>query len=605
VSPESDVQAAASQPTHDRRPAVRAAAAALTLAVMMPLFPALTPNWPWSQTFPILVLGGILAAAGVVVRLRERLTPFKLLLAGAFPLYALYTGNGLNLTSGDNAATRILPALFLARGTVDLSKTPPFDAPDLPYAGTRVGGRVLNAFPSGTALIALPHAALALLGSGGHVTPALVSRWDKHAAAVLCVAAAVLFFLAFRRWGDVQALGATALFALASPLPSSAAQSLWSFTGETFAVCLALWLLLRVPSLPAAAGFAMALGFACRPTALVLAVAIAVAIAVLDRRALVRYATALGAGVAFVAAAQFVVYGHPLGAYGAMNTVEGAFNTRVAPGLAGVLASPSRGLLVFCPWILLIPFGLRPAWRTDRTLFAWVVASLGASAGVILLASTHVMWWGGWSLGPRLVTEAAPFLALACVPLFRSTGPIRSVLFALFSFAAATQLLLAYNPAASDWNARVLDRVGPRSLWYTDNSQLAVAWGAGLKPAPAPPVTTPGGEELTGSIDEPAADATVAGRLRVRGWARIAGSDLDVTVYLDGVARTPAAAGRVPRQDVCGVIPSLGDCSSAGYEVVFDFGSADAGYHEILVVFRAPDGRMRRYPARPFVWNKD
>jgi hypothetical protein len=182
--------------------------------------------------------------------------------------------------------------------------------------------------------------------------------------------------------------------------------------------------------------------------------------------------------------------------------------------------------------------------------------------------------------------------------------PIRTALLALFSFAAVTQFLLAYNPAASDWNARVLDRVGPRSLWYTDNSQLAVAWGAGLRPALAPPVTSPGGEELTGSIDEPAADATVAGRLRVRGWARIAGSDLDLMVYVDGVARRPAATRRVPRQDVCAVIPALGECSHAGYEVAFEFGPGDAGYHEILVVFRSPDGRVRRYPARSFVWNR-
>jgi hypothetical protein len=575
------------------------------LAAALPLAPALTPDWPRAGGFACLVLAIPFAVYGIVRARRGTLTPAVLLLAGAFPLYALFTGNQVVLTTGDNAATRVLPSLILTRGTLDLSKTPPFDGAELPYAAVRTGGRVLGAFPSGTAFVALPHATLALFGCGGRVTPALLSRWDKHAAALTSVAAAWFLFLALRRWGQAEALGAAAIFALASPFPSSAPQSLWSFTGETFAVCLALWLLFRARSLPAAAGLAMALAFACRPTALLLALAMAAALSVLDRRCLIRFAAALGTGVAFVAVAQLALYGHPLGAYGAMNTAAGAFNARAASGLAGVLASPSRGLLVFCPWVLLIPLGLRPAWRTDRTLFAWVVASLGASAGIILLASTHVMWWGGWSLGPRLVTEAAPFLALACVPLFRSTGPIRTALLALFSFAAVTQLLLSYNPAASDWNARVLDRVGPRSLWYTNNSQLAVAWGAGLKPAPAPPVTTPGGEVLTGSIDEPAADTTVTGRLRVRGWARILGSDLDVTVYVDGISRAPAAAGRVPRQDVCGAIPALGDCANAGYEAAFDFGPGDAGYHEILVVFRAPDGRVRRYPARSFVWKRD
>jgi len=39
--------------------------------------------------------------------------------------------------------------------------------------------------------------------------------------------------------------------------------------------------------------------------------------------------------------------------------------------------------------------------------------------------------------------------------------------------------------------------------------------------------------------------------------------------------------------------------------VVVDFRAGDAGEHEINAVLRAPDGRVRRYPARSFVWKKD
>jgi hypothetical protein len=572
--------------------------------VAIPLVPALSPGWPRSGGLLPLVLAIPLAAFGIARARRGALTPAVLLLAGAFPLYALYTGNAVNLTTGDNAATRVLPSLLLTRGTVDLSKTPPFVGPNPHYAGVRVGARVLDLFPSGTALVALPHAALALLGSGGRVTPALVSRWDKHAAALLSVAAACFLFLALRRWGDAEALGASAVFALASPVPSSAAQSLWSVTGETFAICLALWLLLRARSFPAAAGLAMAAAFACRPTAVLPALAAGAVLAATERRALFRYAAAFCGGAVVVVAAHMALYGHPLGAYGSMNTAERAFNAHFVSGLAGVLASPSRGLLVYCPWVLLVPFGLRPAWRTDRRLFAWIAASLAVSVGIVFIASAHVMWWGGWSLGPRLATEAAPFLALACIPLFRSKEPIRRLLLALFAIAAATQLLLAYNPAASDWNVRVFDRAGRRSLWYWDRGQLAAAWGASIHIDGAP-ATTPGGDDLWGSVDEPAEDAAVAGRLRVRGWARIPGADLPVTVYLDDEPRPPVSSARLPRPDVCAAIPALGDCASAGYEVVVDFRAGDAGEHEINAVFRAPDGRVRRYPARPFVWKKD
>ena len=107
---------------------------------------------------------------------------------------------------------------------------------------------------------------------------------------------------------------------------------------------------------------------------------------------------------------------------------------------------------------------------------------------------------------------------------------------------------------------------------------------------------------LTGSIDEPAANAIVTGPLRVRGWARIPGEDLHVTVTIDGEERPFATAARVPRPDLQAALPSLGDCRNAGYEVVYAFAPGDDGVHVLDVLFRSADGRERRYPPRAFTW---
>jgi hypothetical protein len=573
--------------------------------VALPLVPALTPGWPRTGGKAVLLLAIPYAVYGIVRARRDTLTPSVLLLAAAFPLYALYAGNGVVLTTGDNAATRVLPSLMLTRQTVDLSQTPPFNGARLPYAGIRIGTRVLNVFPSGTALVVLPYAALALAGSGGQVTPELVSRWDKHASALLMTGAAILAFLAFRRWGDGPALAGATAFALASPLPSNAAQSLWSFTGEAFCISAALYLLLGSSRRAGAAGVAAAFAFACRPTALLGAAALGIALAPTDRRAAARYGSAFAAGSAAVCAAQFALYGHVLGAYGALNTGHAAFNPELLSGIAGVLASPSRGLLVFCPWVLLLPFAFRAA-RGDRETRIWVAAAAGAASASVLLSATHLLWWGGWSQGPRLATEAAPFLGLAAVPLaLRGRRLLRPAFLALAAFSAVVQLLLSYVPAAWEWNGVVLDRLGIRAMWRWRDSQLAAAWGAPFRVGPAPPNTTPGGEALTGSVDEPAEGAVVSGRLRVAGWARIEGVDLPVTIYVDGIARTPATDVRVARPDLCAALPALGDCTTAGYETVFAFGDGDAGEHQIYAIFRAPDGRVRRYPTRSFVWKKD
>jgi hypothetical protein len=111
--------------------------------------------------------------------------------------------------------------------------------------------------------------------------------------------------------------------------------------------------------------------------------------------------------------------------------------------------------------------------------------------------------------------------------------------------------------------------------------------------------------ELTGSIDEPAAEAIVTEDLRVRGWARIPGRDLDVTVLIDRALRVPLREARFPRPEVQAAIPYLGDCGNAGYEHVFAFQPGDEGGHELSVVFRGPFDRVRHYPSRKFTWKKE
>ena len=107
---------------------------------------------------------------------------------------------------------------------------------------------------------------------------------------------------------------------------------------------------------------------------------------------------------------------------------------------------------------------------------------------------------------------------------------------------------------------------------------------------------------LVGSIDMPAENTTVTGPLRVTGWARIPGEDLQVTVTIDGEERSSVT--RFPRPDVQTVIPSLGDCRSAGYEATYAFEPGDEGPHEIQALFRAADGRQRHYPPQRFIWKR-
>jgi hypothetical protein len=115
-------------------------------------------------------------------------------------------------------------------------------------------------------------------------------------------------------------------------------------------------------------------------------------------------------------------------------------------------------------------------------------------------------------------------------------------------------------------------------------------------------VAAPEDPRLTGSVDTPGENETVAGTLQVQGWARVPGEDLRVTVYLDGVVREDARASRLPRPDVAAALPYIGDCSGAGYGVAIPFRPGDEGRHTIEAVFSSADGRERHYGRRRFEW---
>jgi hypothetical protein len=418
----------------------------------------------------------------------RRIRGVDLLLLGALPIYLLYVGNGFFLGSGDSLATRRLPSLILQEGTIDLAHTPPFDQRDQRhYSVLWFDEKTLPSFPLGTAFLAVPYTAVALAATRGEVNDTFV-RWEKHLSALLATASACLLFLGLReQFGERAAEATAALFALATPMVTYTSQALWATTGEIFCVTLALWLLLSRGAhvlRASLAGLALGLAYFCRPTAVVALAVLGVALVLQDRRAALGFAAASAASVALVTLGLQATYGHPLGGYGILNAHPALYGRDLPNGLAGVLASPSRGLFAYLPYLLFVPLGFR-AQHGGRELGRLVWASLVIAVGTYLLAASYAKWWGGWSLGPRLMTEAAPFLALLTLPLWlgwlRIGAANRVALVAAVVFASTTQLLAAYRVQGQHWNAAVDVDAHPEILWSLRNSQLAAIWWPGWR----------------------------------------------------------------------------------------------------------------------------
>lgn len=100
--------------------------------------------------------------------------------------------------------------------------------------------------------------------------------------------------------------------------------------------------------------------------------------------------------------------------------------------------------------------------------------------------------------------------------------------------------------------------------------------------------------QFPASIDEPAGGQVVHGELKVRGWSQTPGARGEIVeIRIDRDRRARASFARTPRPGVAAVLPELGNCDEAGYEARFPMLPGDDGIHDLHVVFRSADGRMR------------
>lgn len=93
----------------------------------------------------------------------------------------------------------------------------------------------------------------------------------------------------------------------------------------------------------------------------------------------------------------------------------GNFTTSLSIGLSGLLASPGKGILWYCPVLLLSLLGWRAFWRRDR---ACALAILAASGAWLLLISRYYQWFGGGSWGPRFLVPLLPLWILPAAEVF-------------------------------------------------------------------------------------------------------------------------------------------------------------------------------------------
>jgi hypothetical protein len=346
-----------------------------------------------------------------------------------FGLLLVYSANGREIGASDTVANQLLPVAIWRGDGLALNRFASTERDQ--YYVRKHGDDWISRYPVMPALLALPATGLQLFvldrvapGWGGSRPLAYwyMGMMSKNASALLAALTGVLLYGLLLRLGlgDV-ALPTTLGTALGSNLWVVGSQAPWLHGSVAFFLTLSLLLLVPGPSVRwrlAASGLAMAGAVCARPTSVVFALPLALwALAALRARSLWLLVPAGAVGVVLLAynwtafgtlaggLAEIEALGH------AKHAVEGSVTDEPLVSFAGTLLSPSRGLFVYTPWVLLVLALLPRTWArvaTSRPLRAVLLGLLPFFA----IVGSYSVWWGGWSFGPRYWTETMPLFGV-------------------------------------------------------------------------------------------------------------------------------------------------------------------------------------------------
>ena len=377
------------------------------------------------------------------------------------------------LTDSDPMGSLLVSSSILERGTVFLDGYSDMVLSTLSTRVEDVGGSPAYMFPIGTSLLSLPFVALAkLLGFD-------VLTHDHQIQIAIAVAtsvlAYVLMYLLGRRYlSHWPALALAAVFWFGTSLSSTGATALWSHNWGVIGSLLVLLLLTvalrgrRRFALPLIA-LTLAIALITRPQLALLALLVIVALLVAWPRGGAVVAALLVGLLALLGMVNLALTGQVIPGYYLPQRLEGT-DTWVA--LAGNLVSPARGLLVFTPFLIVLPllaFGRRRLQKPD-----WLLLGVAVAWPVLhwIAISRFPHWWGGWSFGPRLMMDVLPGLFLATVILWPTTlKPVTSkIAVALFAALAAVSVAIhtgqgLYNPYSRFWYIEPSVDLQPDMLW--------------------------------------------------------------------------------------------------------------------------------------------
>jgi hypothetical protein len=293
-----------------------------------------------------------------------------------------------------------------------------------PYMIERDEGHLYYFYPPGSSILSVPF--VAVMNHFGLSPVGPNQQYDQNgelaiqgrlaavlmAAFTVCVFVTALLLTGSPGWSYVVAFGT----ALGTQIWSTASRVVWSHTWGVLLLSLAILYLVggeqrRWRVNPVILATLMVWTFFVRPTNAIACLVVSAYVLLRLRPILLGYVI-----TSLIWLGGFVVYSESN--FGRLVPAQyqqvGGFELTPSgwlEALAGLLVSPSRGILVFSPVLIVVVVW---AVRHRRLLPSpWLVGvAVAACALQLVLVASWKVWWGGFAYGPRLLTDLVPWLAL-------------------------------------------------------------------------------------------------------------------------------------------------------------------------------------------------
>lgn len=407
-------------------------------------------------------------------------------------IFLIYISSVRFMGTIDGAPTRMLPLSILQEGDFDLDEYTPRDKEDFVwFVFIDTGNHYISKYPVLSAILALPIYAIPYF-AGVEFTSTLVITLAKVSAAMITTFSAMFLLFIFRKYiSEKWSIFLTIAYALGTSSWSISSQDLWQHGASQLFLIITVYLLLKSKKTDlfyVLIGLSIGLAVAARYLNIIFAALFLIYILYRYRQKIV--ATILGVILPVSLVAIYQSYyldkpwqtGYSCGPFinRSVSCIEG-WHSNFWDGFGGLLVSPSRGLFVFTPFLIISLLGIWKIWNKKKIenqldnilLFKYI------SVGVIIFTIIMSKWWawyGGYTYGPRMMVDIVPYLMLFLIPVVTGGYFKKKSLIIIFSLLVVFSVFAQFTGIIY-WDGGWDDMSDTLSsdhswLWDWSNSQL-------------------------------------------------------------------------------------------------------------------------------------